>query len=300
DTGSGLDGNFWWCVDATDTCDPFAGAQELASTTLSRDFLANAEIGLRYFRFGVLDNAANQSAVASVPNRYQDAPTLDFLQTSAQFQAKGTNAEDNISGAGFYTFGVIYTDVLTLPTTIELWIDLDGNGTYDASERKPMLNTGGVPATGASYEISVNVPFIRATAGVVRYRFYANNGGQDAIDGTLGGDPVADNFLQINPYALDFPEAIQVRNNYQKPTETKPVVILIKDPRSPGAITVNVYLPDGRLVKSLADSPSYSADVATIFWDITDNSGGKVGAGVYMVVVKTSAWIETRKVIVIR
>jgi hypothetical protein len=66
-----------------------------------------------------------------------------------------------------------------------------------------------------------------------------------------------------------------------------------------GRVQLSVYDISGRLVRRLVDGDR-RAGAETVVWNGTDNSGARLGAGVYFVQLAGPAFRETRRVILLR
>ncbi|MCF6281685.1 MAG: right-handed parallel beta-helix repeat-containing protein [Candidatus Polarisedimenticolaceae bacterium] len=113
-------------------------------------------------------------------------PTMAYTG-EANYGSDGVNPDSGDGGSDF-TFRVDFTDVDdTIPTLVEVWIDNDDNGSYEAGEKYAMSETdAGDTATsdGKRYALTRSVPYV--ADGFVNYRFYATDG----LDAATGGLPV--------------------------------------------------------------------------------------------------------------
>jgi flagellar hook capping protein FlgD/galactose oxidase-like protein len=66
-----------------------------------------------------------------------------------------------------------------------------------------------------------------------------------------------------------------------------------------GSVSIGVYDVAGRLVKNLVDG-SAKAGPHDIVWDLSDNGGRRVGAGVYFYRMDASSWRSQRKVVFLK
>jgi flagellar hook assembly protein FlgD len=66
----------------------------------------------------------------------------------------------------------------------------------------------------------------------------------------------------------------------------------------PGAVRVEVFDLAGRRVRSLANGP-FAAGTTSLDWDLTDGSGRRVAAGVYLVRAVTEGATVTRRIVVL-
>jgi hypothetical protein len=93
---------------------------------------------------------------------------------------------------GDFEFKVKYTDIgnqcpVSGSANIQVWIDLDDNGTYAPGERFNLAEeAAGGCATGKIYKTTRQIPY--AGDGVLNYRFYASNGTADAIGAPATSD----------------------------------------------------------------------------------------------------------------
>ncbi len=119
------------------------------------------------------------------PPAPQTAPVLAWTG-EANYTVDGVDPESGVSGTSFY-FRVNYTDAnYDLPATIQLWMDEDDSGTYEADEKYDMLEVDSGDrncSDGKLYKKIQSVLY--AGDGELHYKFYAADKNADAT-----GDPV--------------------------------------------------------------------------------------------------------------
>lgn len=93
------------------------------------------------------------------------------------------------------------------------------------------------------------------------------------------------------------PAASYLSQNYPNPFN--PVTTIRFGLKSRGAVSLRIFDPAGRLVRTLADEPR-DAGHYTEEWDGRDNSGRAVTSGVYFYRVETGAFKETMKMVLLR
>jgi hypothetical protein len=101
-------------------------------------------------------------------------------------------APDSAVGNSIFTFRVAYSDINNdSPSPIEVWVDLNDDGSYDAGEKYAMAETDVTDTNifnGKNYTKSISI--VKAGDGVLSYRFYAHDGVLEAT-----GAPTADSTL---------------------------------------------------------------------------------------------------------
>ncbi|MBI4826970.1 MAG: right-handed parallel beta-helix repeat-containing protein [Nitrospirae bacterium] len=127
------------------------------------------------------------------------APTLDWTGET-NYQSDGVNPGSAASG-GTFTFRVKYTDTNNdAPNPVELWVDEDDSGTYEAGEKYVMsgVDSGDTIYTnGRIYSKSLSVG--SAGDNTLNYRFYASDGTSDATGAPASGGTIT---ILNNPPAL--------------------------------------------------------------------------------------------------
>ncbi len=120
-------------------------------------------------------------------------PSLDWTGES-NYVTDGVDPESGAQLTNF-TFRVEYTDADNdSPWPIEVWIDVDDNGSYAADEKFTMSEVDGGDTgytDGKLYTYSKALSF--AGDGILNYRFYASDYGTEAT-----GTPMSDLTLQID------------------------------------------------------------------------------------------------------
>ncbi|MEJ2199459.1 MAG: choice-of-anchor Q domain-containing protein [Desulfuromonadaceae bacterium] len=120
------------------------------------------------------------------------APSLQWVGTSG-LVSDGV-APDSAVGQSPFTFRVSYSDINNdSPSPMEVWVDLNDNGSYGAGEKFAMTGTDSLDtnlADGKTYTKSLTIA--NTGDGILNYRFYANDGGLEAT-----GAPTADSTVTI-------------------------------------------------------------------------------------------------------
>jgi predicted outer membrane repeat protein len=101
---------------------------------------------------------------------------------------------DSAAGESSFEFRINYTDADNdPPTSVQIWVDEDDDGTYESSERYEMtaVNVDTIYTDGKLYTKTITLSY--AGDGTLNYRFYASDGTYDAI-----GAPTSDNIVSIN------------------------------------------------------------------------------------------------------
>ncbi|NOY65046.1 MAG: hypothetical protein GXO97_06605, partial [Nitrospirae bacterium] len=101
---------------------------------------------------------------------------------------------DPDTGAGSFEFRIKYTDTDNdAPTSIQVWVDMDDSGTYDAGEKYDMteVDSGDTDYTdGKLYTRTIVLNY--AGDGILNYRFYASDGTDTAT-----GTPTSDSTVTV-------------------------------------------------------------------------------------------------------
>ncbi|MDH4320554.1 MAG: hypothetical protein OEV73_03555 [Desulfobulbaceae bacterium] len=122
------------------------------------------------------------------PPAPQSAPTLAWTG-EANYTVDGVEPESAVSGTSFY-FRVKYTDVnYDLPEVIQIWVDEDDSGTYEADEKYDLLEVDAGDRNCADGKLYKKIlPVTYAGDGVLNYKFYASDRNAAATgDPTLAG-----------------------------------------------------------------------------------------------------------------
>ena len=126
---------------------------------------------------------------------YQDvaqAPLLEW-EGSNGLTSDGVTP-DSAVGNSTFTFRITYSDVNNdSPNPIEMWVDLNDNGSYEGNEKYAMAETDATDTnifSGKNYTKSISIA--KAGDGVLNYSFYAYDGGLEAT-----GAPTANSTVTI-------------------------------------------------------------------------------------------------------
>jgi hypothetical protein len=119
----------------------------------------------------------------------------------------------------------------------------------------------------------------------------------------FGGSGLTDFWaLEWNPTAaLGGPEAQPLVSGLRPPAPnpTRGTTTVSYSLAQAGRIQLGVYDVSGRLVRQLVDGER-CAGTGTVVWNGTDESGARLGAGVYFVRLAGRGCRETRRVILLR
>lgn len=201
-----------------------------------------------------------------------------------------------------YKFGVSYTDLdKDRAQTVEVWIDLDGNGIYGPGEKFPLveINKEDVSQSNKFYGTSVQV--IPRTFSRITYRFFASDGKSQAEgEGTKEEELIVSNALIINPPRFESREVVRgehfqvtypltffyanvridwssvARNNF---APFKLESHTHKDRRAAGLVydteeLVLVFFAPNSLPTSLVKVPDFQ--IESVWWDIVERNEKKL------------------------
>ncbi len=115
-----------------------------------------------------------------------NAPVLAWVG-SGNYASDGVNPNSDADGSSF-EFQVSYTDDDDeAPSTIEVWVDTDNNGSFAAGEKYAMTEVDGGDTSYTNGKLySKTLPLSLVGDGVVDYEFHASDG----ISSATGGAPV--------------------------------------------------------------------------------------------------------------
>ncbi|MEJ2202091.1 MAG: LamG domain-containing protein [Desulfuromonadaceae bacterium] len=193
----------------TDDSDSYAAAERFNLTEVDpadTDYTDGKLYSLTKSVLYAGDGILNYHFVATDGTVYAtDAPTTDSQITVSNnvpvlawtgetlFTPGGVYPGSATSGNSF-EFRISYADIdNTAPTAIQVWVDQDDSGTYEAGEKYDLtaLDSGDTDLTdGKLYSLMLPLDF--AGDGNLNYLFYASDGTDDAI-----GDPVSDSVVNV-------------------------------------------------------------------------------------------------------
>ncbi|MEW6218942.1 MAG: choice-of-anchor Q domain-containing protein [Thermodesulfobacteriota bacterium] len=120
------------------------------------------------------------------------APSLAWT-SEADYLADGVHP-DSGQGGDYFTFRIEYTDANSQPPRlIQVWVDANDNGTYEASEKHDLheVDSGDVDVSdGKLFRTILGLDL--AGDGTISYRFHASDGKFDATNGAATGNPLDD------------------------------------------------------------------------------------------------------------
>jgi hypothetical protein len=129
-----------------------------------------------------------------------------------------------------------------------------------------------------------------------RYYSLAFRGGREVLSDTLtvrfGNTGIADDGPSIV-----LPEDVLLHHNYPNPFN--PTTHLRFDLEKQARVTLRIFDPRGRLVRTLMDGP-VPAGTHTAQWDGADDAGNPVPSGVYVGRLTTARSTQIRKMILLR
>jgi protein-arginine kinase activator protein McsA len=122
------------------------------------------------------------------------APLLEWVGTNG-LTSDGV-VPDNALGNSTFTFRVSYSDINNdSPNPIEVWVDLNDNGSYESGEKFGMAGTNISDTNtfnGKTYTKSLPIARAVESDGILIYRFYASDGALVA-----GGEPITNRTLTV-------------------------------------------------------------------------------------------------------
>ena len=157
-------------------------------------YAGDGDLTYRFYAADAEDEATgtpNQDSVLNVQSGDNSRPSIEFV--SAGCTVKGVKPQSGADGADF-TFTVSYADIDNeSPATIQVWIDEDDNGTYEATEQYDLTEVDGGDTSYSNGKLySTTRVLLLAGDNALSYRFYATDG----ID-TAFGEPARDHGVTV-------------------------------------------------------------------------------------------------------
>jgi len=160
---------------------PVSGDNYTTTVTLNK-----AGDNLIKYTFSAADADGAATGVATGDSTLQiqnTVPTLDWTAESESYTSDGVHSDNGPNG-GTYQFRINYTDLdgdtcpASASASIQVWIDSNDNG-YEAGEKFNLLQVDGDAdcTDGKLYYYDA----VLSAAGSHNYRFYATDGGDDAV-----------------------------------------------------------------------------------------------------------------------
>lgn len=177
---------------------------KIYTRTLTLGKAGDNQLNYRFYALDSVFEASGTPTTDSLVTILNNPPTLDWT-TEDFYLTDGVNPGNGGNGSTF-TFRVSYTDIDNeVPTSIQIWVDENDNGSYEATEQYTLTE---VDAGDSDYTngklYSRALPLAYAGNGELKYRFYAADAQDDAT-----GSPITDSLLTVQPGAnsppvLDF------------------------------------------------------------------------------------------------
>ncbi len=146
------------------------------SKTLALAVAGDGSLNYRFYGSDGTFEATGNPTSGSIVTVTNNVPSLAWTGET-NYTADGVHPDSAVGGTSF-EFRIDYTDAdNTAPTSIQMWIDINDNGAYEAGEKYNMTGTVGGDATytdGKRYMKSLNLRY--AGDGSLNYRFYASDG----------------------------------------------------------------------------------------------------------------------------
>ncbi len=173
--------------------------------TLALDYVGDGAITYRFFANDGTDNATGNAVAdrtVNITSSSNAAPVLTWV--TEECLTNGVKPALGLATADFqFKVQYIDTDPGECPqaaSDIQVWIDLNDNGTYDEATEYFNLSPVDADADCTDGKIyAITMPLAHAGDGVLNYRFYAT----DTTD-TAVGLPIADNIVTVASTANTF------------------------------------------------------------------------------------------------
>jgi hypothetical protein len=165
---------------------------KLYQKTLAIQKAGDGSLNYRFYADDGKDAATGAPASDSVVTLTNNTPTLAWTG-EVNYMGDGVDPNSGAGGSNF-VFQIKYTDADNeTPGPIQVWVDENDNGSYDAGEKHVMteVDAGDSDHTdGKLYTRTLAIAYV--VDGTFKYRFYAYDGTDDAT-----GTPVSDSFVTV-------------------------------------------------------------------------------------------------------
>ncbi len=116
------------------------------------------------------------------------------------------------------------------------------------------------------------------------------------LEAITRADPIIVGPIGVDTKAL--PKAFALSQNYPNPADVS-TNISFGLPVATGNVNLRVYDLAGREVKTF-ELGNCSAGIRTVLWNLTDDAGRRIPAGVYLYRLDTPAYSATKRMVVVR
>jgi len=169
---------------------------KLYTTTLSFLYAGDGNLKYRFVASDGSDLATGDPTADKQVTVINNPPELSWTGET-NYTTDGVNPDSAETGNSF-EFRIDYADVdNTAPTSIQVWVDEDDNGTFETDEKYDLneVDAGDTDFTdGKLYNISMILNYMGD--GILYYRFYASDGVDDAV-----GAPVSNSIVTVTTNA---------------------------------------------------------------------------------------------------
>ncbi|MBN2012673.1 S8 family serine peptidase [candidate division KSB1 bacterium] len=136
---------------------------------------------------------------------------------------------------------------------------------------------------------------------LVRFRLEADSTGSDTYDGWMIDDVQVREFMATDVAAHDAPVQVPtefaLRQNYPNPFN--PETSIQFQLKAASNVTIRVYNMMGQLVRTLVDA-KHDAGYYMVHWDGMDQAGRSVSSGIYVYRMEAPAFVQTRKMLLLK
>jgi len=193
-----------YSMTGADSGDTFYYDGKIYTRSISISRAGDNVISYRFYASDGLSDATGAPVSGGTITISGSAPVLSWTG-EVNYTGDGVNPDSGGSGAA-YQFRIMYSDTDNdAPSSVQIWVDADDNGAYDAGEKYDMdqVNSSDTIYTdGKLYTKSLSLS--HAGDGILNYRFHASDGTADATGTPVSGSTVTISSSANNPPSLDW------------------------------------------------------------------------------------------------
>ncbi len=179
-------------LDPVDTDDTDYTDGKIYSKTLTLGYAGDGNLLYRFNGSDGTDVATGTPVLDRTMTIINNVPVLAWTGET-HYAADGVYPDSATNGNNF-EFRAKYSDMdNTVPSIIQIWVDINDNSSYEAEEKYDLteMDAGDTDYTDGKL-FSTTMALVHAGDGYFNYRFYASDGTVDAV-----GDPASDNTVIV-------------------------------------------------------------------------------------------------------
>ena len=183
-----------YALTATDSGDTDYTDGKLYTKTISFLYRGDGSLNYRFRASDGTDIATGSPTVDSQVVVINNVPALAW--TGETNYTTGGVFPDSATSGNNFEFRISYSDIdNSVPVSIQVWVDENDNGTYEAGEKYAMTATASGDTNYTDGKLYNKVMALSyAGDSNLNYRFYASDGTDDAV-----GAPTSDNVVSVVP-----------------------------------------------------------------------------------------------------